>query len=84
MKVLTTAKFEKQYKKLTQKIQNKFKEQVRLFLSDYRDPSLCIHKLKGKYKSLVSMNVTGDYRALFSRKGDIIIFHSIGTHSQLY
>ena len=81
---LTTTKFRKQYKKLPQKIQDELKTRVKLFQENPRNPSLRIHKLKGEYRPLSSMNITGDYRVLFLKKGDIITFHAIGTHSQLY
>ena len=42
-------------------------------------------RLKGEYKGLYSLSVTGDIRALYKRDGEaVIIFAFIGTHSQLY
>ena len=84
MNAFTTAKFRKQYKKLSQKLRDTFKVRVRLFQTNPCDPSLRIHKLKGKYAPLSSMNITGDCRALFLKKGDLVTFYAIGTHSQLY
>ena len=85
MKALTSTKFEKEYKRLPTEIQEKFKERVRLFLSNPQDPLLNIHKLRGGKEHLKSMNVTGDYRALFTQEDkNTVIFSRIGTHSQLY
>ena len=85
MKALFSKTFEKQYTRLPQGIQKKTKERIRLFKKNPRDPLLRIHKLKGKKKPLKSMNITGDYRALFTQEDkDTITFHEIGTHSQLY
>ena len=84
MEIDFNARFKKQYKKLPEDIRRKFLERLDVFEKDSRDPSLRVHKLKGKDKPLISMNVTGNYRALFLRKGDLVVFHKIGTHSQLY
>ena len=84
MRFFFNNKFEKQYERLPQKTQDKFDRQFDLFKKDPRNPSLRIHKLKGTYKSLISMHITGDCRALFLKKGDIVTFYAIGTHSQLY
>jgi len=42
------------------------------------------HQLKGKYKQYRSINITGDYRALYLLRGDEAIFDVVDTHSQLY
>ena len=78
-------KFKRQYKKLPVKIQKKFDEQVALFRNNLLDRRLNIHKLQGDKKPLISMNVTGDYRALFIwETEERVRFHEIGTHSELY
>ena len=85
MKILFSARFEKQYEKLPQKVREKFDERLDLFRHDPRDPALNIHKLHGEKKQFISMNVTGDCRALFVRVDKkTVIFSRIGTHSQLY
>jgi mRNA-degrading endonuclease YafQ of YafQ-DinJ toxin-antitoxin module len=30
------------------------------------------------------MNITNDYRAIFTVEGDVTVFEDIGTHSELY
>ena len=78
--------FKKQYKKLPEKIQNHFDERLVLFLGHPNHPLLRIHELKGDMSPLQSMNITGDYRALFTidAKTKQIVFYKIGTHSELY
>jgi len=80
-----TPKFKKQYKKLPKKFQKQFDERLRLFFFDPTNPKLRIHPLKGSYNGYWSMNVSGDLRALYVKKGnELVIFALIGTHSQLY
>ena len=85
MKVGYSKRFRKQYKKLSGKIQKKFNERLFLFLKDFNDPQLSIHKLSGKLDGLWSMNIAGDTRAIFDKSLDsLIFFEEIGTHSDLY
>lgn len=78
-------RFKKQYKKLTNKIQDKFNERLLLFIKDPNDPKLSIHKLGGKLEGHWSINVTGDIRAIFDKSlKNIIFFEAIGSHSDLY
>lgn len=84
MQIRRTKAFEKQFKKLPKKIQNKFDERFLLFLCEPTNPVLNIHSLQAGKAGLMSMNVNADYRALFMWESDVIIFYEIGTHSQLY
>ncbi len=78
-------KFKKQYKKLPKKFQLQFDERVHLFALDPINPKLRVHPLKGKFAGYWSMDVSGDLRALYIKRGEeLIIFGLIGTHSQLY
>ena len=78
-------KFKKQYAKLPIAMKLQFKERLKILLDDPTHPQLKIHTLKGKYAGYLSMNVSGDLRAIYNYDGDrIIIFFFIGTHSQLY
>jgi addiction module RelE/StbE family toxin len=78
-------KFKKQYKKLPLKLQLQFDDRLQLFLADPTAPQLRVHPLRGNYAGYWSMNVSGDLRALYIKRGDeIIIFALIGTHSELY
>ena len=65
-----------------------FQETLELFLENPYHPSLRSHLLKEKYYEYRSIDVTGDWRALFRVKQNkdniIVLFHILGTHSQLY
>lgn len=85
MKIKYSRQFKKQYLKAPKKIRNHFKNRRNLFLEDPHHPVLNNHKLKGKLRGYSSINVTGDWRALYSQSGrGIVIFEVFGTHSQLY
>ncbi len=78
-------KFKKQYKKLPIKFQKQFDERFRLFVVDPTNQKLRVHPLKGKFTGHWSMDISGDIRALYIKRGEeVIIFALIGTHSQLY
>lgn len=88
-KVDYSKKFSKQFRKAPLEIKIAFKERFTLFVSDPTHPKLNSHQLIGKYSGLKSINITGDWRAIFQEIGDIeghltIIFLFLGTHSQLY
>jgi addiction module RelE/StbE family toxin len=85
MIIETTKTFDKQYSKLNDKTRTIYKNRVTIFKSNPFDFKLRNHALKGKYLGYRSIDITGDVRALYTVKGDIIIiFGFIGTHSQLY
>ena len=84
MRFTSRKKFRRQYEKLPAKIQKKFDERIVLFRSDPSDRRLNVHRLHGKKRKFRSINITGDYRALFLWEGDVVTFHEIGTHSELY
>lgn len=83
-----TASFLKLLKKSPNKVRTEFKARLLLFVADQFNPQLRNHQLAGKLKEYRSINVTGDWRAIFTevltKKGAIIVFEMIGTHSQLY
>ena len=76
--------FNKDYKKLTLRIKEKLKIRRNLFLSDSFQSILNNHELHGEYSGCRSINITGDYRAIYFTKGDVAIFIRIGTHSELF
>lgn len=80
-----TKKFIKQFNKQPKKVQKAFVVRLDILLSNPQSKALNVHALKGKYGGMYSMNVTGDVRALYYKKGGtLILFAFIGTHSQLY
>ena len=85
MRFILNRKFERKYAKLSYKIKEKFIERRNIFIQDPTSSILNIHKLSREYKGKWSINITGDYRAIFDRsERDIIIFVNIGTHSELF
>jgi addiction module RelE/StbE family toxin len=85
MRVVTSKKFDKQFKKLPQKVQMEFRKRIELFLMDRYHPMLGVHKLTGNLKNLWSFSVTGDIRVVFDKVGtDNIVLVAIGSHSELY
>lgn len=84
MKVSYSKNFLKQYSKLTPDLQKKTDERIIVWQNNPLDPLLHNHALKGKYSKYRSINITGDYRAIYIQTDNNIIFDAIGTHSQLY
>ena len=73
------------YKKLPEKVQQQFKIRLELWLVNPEHPTLRTHLLKGNLKGHWSINITGDYRAVYYFTNDEeVVFTLIGTHSQLY
>lgn len=77
-------KFQKQLKKAPLEIKIAFQKRRELFNQDPFHPQLNNHLLTGKFKGFRSINVTGDWRAVYSEYGNTIVFEVLGTHSQLY
>ena len=76
--------FKKQYKKL-RTLQSKIDKRLVLFRADPSHPILNNHSLTGKYQGYRSINITGDYRAVYEPQGkDAALFVDIDTHSNLY
>lgn len=69
-------------------VQVALEKRVALFAVDRRHPILNVHPLHGHWRGFFSMNVTGDWRALYRNLGDghveWVEFTNIGTHSELY
>lgn len=84
MDVFISRKFDKMFIKCPQEIKNKFIEKLKIFKNNKFNPLLNNHSLSGKLKGLRSINVSGDYRAIFEEKSENIIFVAIGNHSELY
>lgn len=81
--------FHKRFKKKIAKypfLKNQIDEQIRLFLKDPFDQQLHNHALSGKWKGCRSINITGDYRAVYEMvvEDDTAYFVDMDTHSNLY
>lgn len=85
MSINFSRQFVKQYRRAPTKICQHFDKKFLLFKQNPHHQLLNNHKLRGKYFGFRSINVTGDWRAIYSEpKKNIIIFAVLGTHSQLY
>lgn len=80
--------FDKQLKKSPLEIKIAFRKRLEIFIQDSTNPQLHDHQLSGKLKNYRSINITGDWRAIYlpskDNNGITITFIAIGTHSQLY
>lgn len=84
MEVAFHRTFLRQYSQLPSKIQVRFKERLDVFRATPFDESLRNHSLSGKWAGCRSINITGDYRAIFEEPVENTLFVAIGTHSKLY
>ncbi len=78
-------RFKKAYSRLSTKVREATKQRLELFASEPFNEVLHNHVLQGKYQGCRSINITGDFRIIYSEEaeGDILLIN-IGTHSQLY
>ena len=76
--------FKKKLKKIPPKIQERFYERLELFVQDKFAKVLNNHSVDRAYQNCRSINLNGDYRAIFEDHGETIIFINIGTHASLY
>ena len=85
MQILLHRNFLKDYARLPKKSRNKFKERRNLFIVNPFDPLLSNHSVDAAYPGWRSINITGDYRALFAVEApNTVVFMRIGTHPELY
>lgn len=81
-------RFEKSFRKLSLKLQNKTSEVLKIFEKDKFHSWLNNHALKWVYTWLRSLNLTGNYRIIFKeyQEGyiEIIELIDVDTHSELY
>ena len=86
MRIEYSKRFMKEYKKCPANIQRAFKNRLKLLLEDKYHPLLNNHALTGILRNHRSINITGDWRALFQEfdNGNAVYFIVLGTHSKLY
>lgn len=81
-------RFQKELERAPLKVLKAFRKRRELFLLDPSHPQLHDHALAGNYVGYRSINVSGDWRALYTKESldadNIITFKALGTHSQLY
>ncbi len=86
MRIEYSKRFVKKYKKCPANIQRAFKIRLNLLLKNKYHPLLNNHALSGILQNYRSINITGDWRALFQEfdNGSTIYFAVLGTQSKLY
>ena len=86
MEIRFTKHFVKSYDKSPTKVRKAFDVRLWLLNQDKFHPLLNNHALTGKCKNYRSINITGDWRAIFReyKEGEIVYFEVLGTHSELY
>ena len=78
-------RLKKQLQKSPQKIQMAFYAHLALFQKNPFQSMLNNHALKGIYLGYRSIDVTGDWRAIYKvLSDDKFVFSYLGTHSALY
>ncbi len=86
MQIEYSRRFVKELRKAPRKIQIAFRDRLVLFIENNFSSILNNHRLGGKMKNCRSINITGDWRAIYQEleDGNVVFFIMIGTHSQLY
>ena len=84
MMVSFSKDFVKRYRRLGKKLQCRVDDRMLLFSRDKFHPTLENHPLHGKWQGYRSINITGDYRAIYKDNDDFSYFVTLGTHSKLY
>lgn len=76
--------FKKRLKRAPKKIQDKFEEKLKIFISNPFSAELNNHKLSGEWAGYRSIDITGDLRAVYKMERDTSIFIEIDNHNNLY
>ena len=85
MNVLFHKKFDKRFAKMSASIQKKAVGRIQLFQTNPFDKTLNNHALTGRWTGYRSIDVTGDYRAIYLPVNDNLAkFYTVDTHSNLY
>ena len=85
MIIFFARRFRKNYDRLQPRIQEQCDKRLQLFGIEPFHLILDNHPLHGEYAGCRSINVTGDYRAIFYHEGtDTVRFIAIGTHHELF
>ena len=84
MQINFSNKFCKIYAKAPKEIKESLKERICIFKNNKFDKILNNHQLSGDYSFLRSINITGDWRALFIDNNEIVDFVIMGNHNNLY
>jgi len=85
MEYILSKRFEKQFTKLPKSVKRKAVNAFEVFVQDPSDQSLRTHELAGRWHGYWSIDITGNYRAVYTHVDEQVVrFVAIGTHSELY
>ena len=85
MHIFFDKRFRKAYSRLPKLLQKRCDERLLLFEKDPFHQLLNNHLLHDPYAGCRSINITGDYRAIFYNENpDVTRFIAIGTHHELF
>jgi len=80
-KIEYSTEFVRELKKIPKNIIDLAIQKEKIFKDNPLHPSLRLHELHGRFKSIWSISITGSYRIIFERmKNGDILFISIGKH----
>ena len=81
MKIIPTAKFERNYKKLSDILKNKAEIALEIFKNDPADVRLRVHKLQGRFCDYWAFSVDYEYRIIFRHgSGKEVFLITVGDH----
>ena len=81
MRIIPTARFEREYKKLSNSLKDKAELAMEIFKNDPTDARLRVHKLKGRFCNYWAFTVDYDCRIIFRYgNSDEIFLILIGNH----
>lgn len=82
MQIYYSSKFEREYRRLPEKIKVAAQEKEWQFRNNIFDHALDTHKLGGRLKGFWAFSIDQKHRIIFEfAKNDVIWFHSVGDHS---
>lgn len=82
MKIFYSSKFEREYRRLPERVKLLAEEKEKVFRKKSFDPQLKTHKLSGKFKGFWAFWIDDKYRIIFDfAKEGVVWFHSTGDHS---
>ena len=88
MSIKYSPAFIEKLKKVDVRIRKSFKERIQTFEKNPNNTQLHNHKLKDPYRGFSSIDITADYRALFTEINEggksYFYFTLLGTHKELY
>ena len=85
MNIAYSKRFLKTVRKLPPKVQAQLADRIELLGANPLHKQLRNHALHTPYKGSFSIDITGDYRALYHLIDEqTALFTHVGTHSQLY